>query len=229
MSKKNKLQKFADIVTFPNVYENIDPRNPELTGLNGEIVNLKGKWSEKHFKNNNPIVLELACGKGHYTLGLAERFPDKNFIGVDIKGARIWQGARLAMDNNIDNAAFFRTRIEQIELFFEKNEIDEIWITFPDPFLKDRKSNRRLTAPAFLHSYRTILKKGGIINLKTDSPELYAFTLKVLKEETSFELMYHDDDIYSKPLPVEVLEIKTEYERMHLAKNLTIKYVQIKV
>ncbi|MFT6319318.1 MAG: tRNA (guanine-N7-)-methyltransferase [Granulosicoccus sp.] len=229
MSKKNKLQKFADILTFPNVYENIDPRNPELTGLDGEIVDLKGKWSEKHFKNNNPIVLELACGKGHYTIGLAERFPDKNFIGVDIKGARIWKGARLAMENKIDNAAFFRTRIEQIELFFEKGEIDEIWITFPDPFLKDRKSNRRLTAPAFLHSYRTILKKGGIVNLKTDSPELYKFTLDVLAKETSFELVYHDDDIYSKPLPVEPLEIKTEYEGMHLAKNLTIKYVQIKV
>ena len=229
MSKKNKLQKFADILTFPNVYENIDPMNPELSGLNGEIVDLKGKWSEKHFKNNNPIVLELACGKGHYTLGLAERFPDKNFIGVDIKGARIWKGAKMAMEKNIDNAAFFRTRIEQIELFFEKDEVDEIWITFPDPFLKDSKANRRLTAPSFLHRYRNILKDDGIVNLKTDSPELYAFTLETLKKETSFELLYHDDDIYSKPLPVDALEIKTEYEGMHLAKNLTIKYVKIKV
>jgi tRNA (guanine-N7-)-methyltransferase len=133
------------------------------------------------------------------------------------------------MEKNIGNAAFFRTRIEQIELFFEKNEIDEIWITFPDPFLKDSKANRRLTAPSFLYRYRNILKQDGIVNLKTDSPELYEFTLRTLKNETSFDLLYHDDDIYSKPLPVDVLEIKTEYEGMHLAKKLTIKYVQIKV
>ena len=229
MSKKNKLQKFADLLTFPNVYENIDPMHPELTGLNGEVVDLKGKWSKEHFKNDNPITLELACGKGHYTLGLAERFPNRNFIGVDIKGARIWIGARKAMEENVANAAFFRTRIEQIELFFEKKEIDEIWITFPDPFLKESKSNRRLTAAPFLERYRNVMKEGGIVHLKTDSPELYKFTLETLEKEKDYTLLYHDDDIYSKPLPEPALEIKTEYEGKHLAIKRTIKYVKIKI
>ncbi|HFC00834.1 MAG TPA: tRNA (guanosine(46)-N7)-methyltransferase TrmB, partial [Phaeodactylibacter sp.] len=228
MSKKNKLQRFADLQTYPNVYENLDPRNPELTGLHGETVDLKGKWSKKHFKNNHPITLELACGKGHYTLELARRFPHRNFIGIDIKGARIWKGANIGLEEKIANAAFFRTRIEQLELFFDKNEVDEIWITFPDPFLKSSKSNRRLTASSFLKRYKNILKDGGIIHLKTDSPELYHFTLEVLKNEKDFELLYFDDDIYAKPLPEEALDIKTEYEGIHLANKKTIKYVRIK-
>jgi len=229
MSKKNKLQKFADLLSFPNVYENFDPRHPELIGMNGESVDFKGKWSAKHFNNNNPITLELACGKGHYTVGLARQFPDKNFIGVDIKGARIWKGASIALNEEINNAAFLRTRIEQVELFFEKEEVDEIWITFPDPFLKKSKANRRLTSPSFLKRFKNILKEDGIIHLKTDSDELYQFTLKVLESETQYTLLYHDDDIYSKPLPVEALSIQTEYEGIHLAKNKTIKYVQIKL
>jgi len=229
MSKKNKLQKFADLLTFPNVYENFDPRHPELIGVDGEPVELKGKWSKKHFKNNNPITLELACGKGHYTIGLAQRFPERNFIGVDIKGARIWKGATQALEEGISNAAFLRTRIEQIDLFFGKNEVDEIWITFPDPFLKKGKSNRRLTAPSFLKKYKSILKDHGIVNLKTDSPELYEFTLEVMKTEEDFEMTYFDDNIYKKPLPVEALSIKTEYEGKHLAINRTIKYVKLQL
>lgn len=229
MSKKNKLQKFADLLTFPNVYENFDPRYPELIGIDGEPVDLKGKWSEKHFGNNKPITLELACGKGHYTIGLAQRFPERNFIGVDIKGARIWKGATQALEEEISNAAFLRTRIEQIDLFFGKGEVDEIWITFPDPFLKKSKSNRRLTAHPFLEKYKSILKENGIVNLKTDSPELYEFTLDVMKTEKNFEMIYFDDDIYAKPLPVEALSIKTEYEGMHLAVNKTIKYVKLRL
>jgi len=162
-------------------------------------------------------------------LGLAQRFPDRNFIGVDIKGARIWKGAKLALAEKIPNAAFLRTRIEQIDLFFEKDEVDEIWITFPDPFLKKGKSNRRLTAPSFLKRYKNILKKGGLVQLKTDSPELYEFTLEVMKTEENYEMIYHDDDIYAKPLPVEALNIKTEYEGMHLAVGKTIKFVQLKL
>ena len=228
MSKKNKLKRFADLQTYPNVYENLDPRNPELTGVDGETVDLKGKWSQQHFKNNLPITLELACGKGHYTLELARRFPNRNFIGIDIKGARIWKGANIGLDEKISNAAFFRTRIEQLELFFDKDEVDEIWITFPDPFLKSSKSNRRLTASPFLKRYKNILKDEGLIHLKTDSTELYDFTLEVLENESDYELLYFDDDIYAKPLPEEALDIKTEYEGIHLAKKKTIKYVRIK-
>ena len=223
---KNKLQKFAEILSFPNVYENQDPRNPGLIGKDAIPVSLKGKWAEKHFKNNNPITLELACGKGHYTTGLAKRFPSKNIIGVDVKGARIWKGAKTALDKNFTNAAFLRTRIEQIQLFFEKDEVDEIWITFPDPFLKKGKANRRLTSSRFLKAYEHFLKKGGIVHLKTDSSELFEFTLEVLKEETDWILLYHDDDIYSKPLPIEELSIKTYYENMHLEEGKTIKYVK---
>lgn len=229
MSKKNKLQRFADLLSFPNVYENFDARHPELIGTDGEPIDLKGKWSQKHFNNNNPITLELACGKGHYTIGLAKRFPDINFIGVDIKGARIWKGAKTAIEEEINNAAFLRTRIEQVELFFDKNEVDEIWVTFPDPFLKKSKANRRLTSPSFLKRFKNILKEDGILHLKTDSDELYQFTLDVLKTETQYQLLYNDDDIYSKPLPIEALNIQTEYEGIHLAKNKTIKYVQIKL
>lgn len=226
---KNKLQKFSDLLSFPNVYENFDPRHPELLGVNGVPVKLKGKWSERHFKNDHPIILELACGKGHYTIGLAQRFPNINFIGVDIKGARIWQGAKIAMAENLSNAAFLRTRIEQVDLFFEKGEVDEIWITFPDPFLKKSKANRRLTAHSFLKRYKKILKDGGIVNLKTDSPQLYEFTLESLKTQDDYTMLYHDDDIYSKPLPVETLSIQTEYEGLHLADKRTIKYVKMKL
>ncbi len=229
MSKRNKLLKFAEILSFPNVYENFDSSNPGLAGENGEEVELRGKWAEHHFKNNNPITLELACGKGEYTLGLAGAFPERNFIGVDIKGARIWRGAKTALEEGISNAAFLRTRIEQIALFFEPNEVDEIWITFADPFLKEGKANRRLTAQNFLNRYKTILKKGGLIHLKTDDPTLYEFTLDTLAAQSDFQLLYHDDDIYSKPLPMHELEFKTFYEKQHLAVGKTIKYVRFQL
>jgi len=229
MSRKNKLQKFSDLLTFPNVYENLDIKKPELAGLNGEIVQLKSKWASDHFKNDKPITLELACGRGEYSLGLARRYPDRNFIGVDIKGARIWKGARTAISENLDNVAFLRIRIELIAHFFAEAEIDEIWITFPDPFLRESKSNRRLTSANFIKEYRKILKKGGIVNLKTDEPNLYAFTLETLEEDDQCNLLYSDDDIYSKPLPIEELEIKTYYEKMHLEDERTIKYVKFTI
>lgn len=229
MSRRNKLQKFAELLTFPNVYENFDAKHPQLVGLNGAPVDLKGKWSVEHFKNDQPIVLELACGRGEYSLGLARQYPHFNFIGVDVKGARIWKGARIALTENLINVAFLRTRIEQISLFFEPEEISEIWITFPDPFLQTRKANRRLTAPGFLEEYRKILKKDGLVHLKTDEPNLFAFTLEVLRQDNKVEIIYQNDDIYAKPLPFQELEIKTYYEKMHLADGKAIKYVRFKL
>ncbi len=229
MSKRNKLQKFADLRSFPNVYENFHHDNPQLLGIEGQEVELKGEWTEAHFKNQNPITLELACGRGEYTLALAERFPERNFIGVDIKGARIWKGARIALENEWHNAAFLRTRIEQITHFFAPGEISEIWITFPDPFLKKGKENRRLTSPRFLDEYRKILPAGGLIHLKTDSPELYEFTLEVLSSYEHAELLVDQDDIYSQELIMPELAFRTYYENMHLRDGKTIKYVRIRL
>jgi tRNA (guanine-N7-)-methyltransferase len=229
MSKRNKLQKFAELLTFPNVFENFDAGQPQLTGNNGEPLDLKGKWAIDHFKNDHPITLELACGRGEYSLGLARLYPNRNFIGVDVKGARIWKGARIALDEGLQNVAFLRTRIEQITCFFAPEEISEIWITFPDPFLKDSKSNRRLTAAPFLNAYRKILKKDGIIHLKTDSPELYEFTLETLKEEPQVQVLYRHFNIYNQALLFPELELKTYYEAMHLSEGKTIKYVRFTI
>ncbi len=229
MSKRTKLQKFAELLTFPNVYENFDAKQPELAGQDGKIVDLKGKWDATHFKKGNPITLELACGRGEYSLGLARAYPDRNFIGVDIKGARIWKGAKIALDEGLNNVAFLRTRIEQIALFFAPEEISEIWITFPDPFLKESKSNRRLTSPIFINEYRKILKQGGIVHLKTDEPNLYDFTLETLSADPEVEILYHDDDIYAKALPFPELELKTYYEQMHLSEGKKIKYVRFRI
>ncbi len=226
MSKRNKLLKFAEIQSFPNVYENPYTAEPQLLGMHGESVDLKGKWSKEHFKNDNPLTLELACGGGEYTVELARRFPDRNFIGVDVKGARIWKGSKIALTEKIDNAAFLRTRIEQIALFFAPGEVDEIWITFPDPFLKESKANRRLTSPQFIAEYRKILKKGGIVHLKTDDPTLYDFTVETLQNDEGCTILYHDDNIYAKELPIPELDIHTYYEEQHLAIGRLIKYVR---
>lgn len=229
MSRRNKLQKFAEVLSFPNVYENYDATNPGLTGVNGTPVDLKGKWKSDHFKNNHPITLELGCGKGDYAVGLAQRYPERNFIGVDIKGARIWRGAKTALETGLQNVAFLRTRIEQAALFFEKDEIDEIWITFPDPFLQKGKENRRLTSQNFLDRYLQFLKKGGLVHLKTDDSTLYIYTLEVLSKQNSYILICHDDDIYNRSLPIEELEIKTFYEKQHLAQGKSIKYICFKL
>lgn len=232
---RNKLQKFADLLAYPHVYENPDSSDPKLVGINGEIVDLKGKWGSKHFKNNNPITLELACGRGEYAVALGRMFPDRNFIGVDIKGARIHQGATVALNEGLLNVAFLRTRIEQIELFFGENEISEIWITFPDPFLRESKSNRRLTSPEFLRRYRSFLKKDGLIHLKTDSPDLYHFTLQTINDnirkdssEEGCECVCYESDIYANPLPINELSVKTHYEKINIAKS-TIKYIAFKI
>lgn len=226
MSKRNKLQKFIELSSFPNAYENFDPADPLLVGLHGEKMALKGVWGKKHFGNDRPITLELACGRGEYTLGLARLYPDRNFIGVDIKGARIWRGAKNALEESLQNVAFLRTRIELIAQFFEPGEVSEIWITFPDPFLKKGKSNRRLTSIRFLQAYQKILIPGGLLHLKTDEPVLYEFTMEVLQDEIAAQILYCNEDIYAEPLAYPELDVKTYYEKMHLADGKTIKYIR---
>lgn len=229
MARRNKLKKFNDLLSFSNVYENYDPTKPKLLANETDEVDLKGKWRSEHFNNENPLVLELACGRGEYSLALAEANPDVNYIGVDVKGARIWKGATIATEKELQNVAFLRTRIEQISLFFAKDEVDEIWITFPDPFLRKSKSNRRLTSLQFLNRYKDILKKGGIIHLKTDDPTLYEFSQEQFDECSFVEVLYDRDDIYAQPLDYEALKYKTYYEKQHLEKKRKIKYIRVKL
>lgn len=227
MGRRNKLEKFEEMRGFPNVYQNYSYEHPKLIGKGDAEADLKNSWSKTHFKNDASITLELACGRGEYTNALAKMYPDRNFIGLDIKGARIWKGAKQALSEQINNAAFLRTKIELLPLFFGKDEVDEIWITFPDPFLREVKQNRRLTSNRFLDDYKKVLKKEGRIHLKTDNVELYEYTLEVL-EDAETQILYHNDDIYANDLYIPELEIKTYYERMHLKNNLTIKYIQFK-
>jgi tRNA (guanine-N7-)-methyltransferase len=229
MSRKSKLQKFADNLSFPNVFENFDIKNPSLVGQNGEIVTPVLHWASTHFGNQHAIILELACGKGEYTLALARKNPHQNYIGVDIKGARIWKGAKRGLEAGIQNAAFLRTRIECLDAFFSNDDIDEIWITFPDPFPRKSKVNRRLTSPHFLLMYRKFLKKKGIVHLKTDDPGLYAFTLETIKDDPLCELIYTNNNIYAGPLQYDDLEIKTYYENMHLEAKKQITYVRFTI
>ena len=224
MSRKNKIKRFSDLLKYPNVYESFDPGSETVVVGLGVEHPMKGRWHKECFKNNNPITLELACGRGEYTVGLARRYPDRNFIGVDIKGARMWKGASEALETGLSNVAFMRTRIEMIANFFEEGEVDEIWIIFPDPFLK--KENRRLTSNPFLNCYKKILRPGGIVQLKTDDPTLYEFTVETWENNEDFELLYHKDDIYSDELFTEDLTIKTYYEGKHLEAGRTIKYVR---
>jgi tRNA (guanine-N7-)-methyltransferase len=228
MAGRNKLQKFSEILAFPNVYENFDNAELTLTGANGAILDMKGNWNSTHFKNNNPITLELACGRGEYALALGRMFPERNFVGVDIKGARIHQGARVAIEENLTNVAFLRTRIEFIEHFFAKDEVADIWITFPDPFLRESKSNRRLTSSIFLNKYKQFLQKEGLVHLKTDSPVLYDFTLEVLQDTEGSVLEIADADFYATPLIMKELEVKTHYEKKNIA-NSTMKYIRFKL
>jgi tRNA (guanine-N7-)-methyltransferase len=229
MSRHNKLQKFAEVLSFPNVYECYDIQRPQLVGVGMQPVDLKGRWGTAHFKNNNPLVLELACGAGEYAVGLAQAFPDRNFIGVDIKGNRLWKGAKQALDEGIHNVAFVRTRIEVIDAFFAENEVDEIWITFCDPFPRPSKENRRLTSAHFLNIYRRILRPGGLVHLKHDDPDLYQFTMETLAADAACKVLYDNFDIYARELDYPELAMKTKYEAMHLAKGKKIKYVRFRI
>ncbi|MGN0032996.1 MAG: tRNA (guanosine(46)-N7)-methyltransferase TrmB [Candidatus Limimorpha sp.] len=219
MGKKNKLARFAECKTFTNLFEYSFERIKE------EGFPLKGKWHD-FFGNDNPIVLELGCGKGEYTIGLAKQHPDINYIGIDIKGARMWVGLKQGISEGLKNVAFVRTRIELIENFFDKDEVDEIWITFPDPQIL--KARKRLTAPIYLDRYRTFLKKEGFINLKTDSDILYEFTCDVI-EESNFPVVYNYDDLYANDDELEVKSIRTYYEEMWLKQGLTIKYLKFQI
>jgi tRNA (guanine-N7-)-methyltransferase len=227
MGRKNKLKRFAEVATFPNVFEIVEGEKFVVTNGEGEAQDMKGLWSSQFFKNNHPLILELACGKGEYTLALAERDPDHNFIGVDIKGARIWKGARRGLDEKISNAAFLRTRIEFIDYFFAPGEVESIWITFPDPF--EGKPTRRLTSAPFLERYRKFLQPGGSVHLKTDSELLYEFTLEVIQSDPRCKIIYANPDIYSGPLYDPILEQKTFYELKHLAQGKKITYVEFTI
>ncbi|MCH2021608.1 MAG: tRNA (guanosine(46)-N7)-methyltransferase TrmB [Saprospiraceae bacterium] len=223
MTKLSKLQKFAAIKTYENVYSSKRHDSPFVINSKGQEVIIKDQW-HKHFNNNNPIILEVACGKGHYARGLGKMHPNNNYVGVELKGNRIWTGANTALKNNENNVAFLRARIEFMEFYFGKEEISEIWITFPDPQLG--KAKKRTTAPRFLDVYRNVLKKEkNLVHLKTDSTELYDYTLEVL-EEQKVKILYTNDDIYAAPLDFPELDIKTFYEKMHLEDNRKIKYIR---
>ena len=189
---------------------------------------IKGKWKSEVFKNDNPLVVELGCGKGEYSLGLSRKYPDKNFLGVDVKGARMWKGASDANNEGIPNVAFLRTRIEFIEYCFAKREIDEIWITFPDPQIKKKRAKNRLTHPVFLDRYSNILQDNGLIHLKTDSQFLHGYTLGIV-EGHQHHLEDAEHDIYNAVLKRENMEIKTHYEKLFLAKNMPISYLRFRL
>ena len=215
---KNKLAKFAEMEEFPHVFQVSSHAVRE-----GESFEMKGKWNELFFKNNHPIVLELGCGKGEYTVGLAELFPDKNFIGVDIKGARLWTGAKQSYQAEMKNVAFLRTNIEMIHHFFAENEVSEIWLTFPDPQMK--KVTKRLTATNFIKSYQQFLRNEGLIHLKTDSNFMFSYTCEMVKEN-KFPVVFSTDNLYESDLTDPILGIKTYYEQQWLDRGLTIKYIQ---
>jgi tRNA (guanine-N7-)-methyltransferase len=241
---KNKIARWTELGSFRNVIQ------PEISFKAGSDHPLKGYWNKKIFGNDNPVILELACGKGEYTLGLSELFPDSNFIGVDIKGARMWRGAKIASEKQLGNTAFLRTRIEFINSFFGPDEVDEIWLTFPDPHPGKKNSNKRLTCPWFLNIYRNFLKDKGIIHLKTDNEELYSYTLK-LAADNSLEILLAANDIDSLPTDSEpdkenkgslppdpdhmerisngILTIRTHYEIIFLEKGLKISYLAFRL
>jgi tRNA (guanine-N7-)-methyltransferase len=223
VGSKNKLIRFEENETFANVFQ---PTREEVVSEN---FALKGKWNIDFFKNQNPIVIELGCGKGEYSVGLAEKFPDKNFVGIDIKGARFWRGAKTAVDAGLNNVAFVRTQIELINYVFAENEVDEIWITFPDPQIKYKRTKHRMTNSEFLKLYKQILKPDGIMNLKTDSEFMHGYTLGLLHGE-GHEVIYANHNVYkNEGAPSEVTSIQTFYENQYLAVNKSITFVRFKI
>lgn len=218
---KHKLQRFAENETFGNLfqhtsYDRVDPQFP-----------LRGKWRTDYFHNDNPIVLELGCGKGDYTLALARRNPNVNYIGIDRKGARLWRGCKDALEENLSNVAFLRITIDNIAQYFAENEVDEIWVTFPDPQV--RHERRRLVSPRFVGYYRQVLKEGsGILNLKTDSRELYSYVVEVSPEQ-GWEIMENVENVYEQPCDAILTEVQTFYERMWIAEGRTISYLKLHI
>ena len=220
MGSKNKLKRFKDNETFSNV---IQPTREEV--LN-DSLKLKGNWKQNFFKNDKPIVLELGCGKGEYSVNLAKLFPNKNFLGIDIKGARFWRGAKTALEEKIANVGFLRTQIELVDLLFEENEVDEIWITFPDPQIKYKRTKHRMTNPDFLDKYKKILKPNGVVHLKTDSEYMHGYTLGLL-QGLGLTIEYAHHDVYGTTnAPKEVTDIQTYYESQYLAVGKKITYLR---
>lgn len=210
---KDKLRKFAEVATFKNVVE-LDAGKE-----------YKGQWANKFFKNNKPVVLELACGKGEYTVNLAKLFPEKNFLGIDYKGNRIWRGAKTALEESMDNVGFLRIQIETILEYFAENEVSEIWITFPDPQPQSSREKKRLTNPKFLERYKIILEENAKMHLKTDNDGFYKYTLEQI-ESLNLKKDKETMDLYKSDIVDDILSVKTYYERKYLAENKTINYVQ---
>ncbi|MDB5282459.1 MAG: tRNA ((46)-N7)-methyltransferase TrmB [Bacteroidota bacterium] len=220
--------KIRSIDSFPNVFQNEHFTKPFLKDFEGKEIDLKGKWRSDVFKNQNALVLELACGKGDYALALAKKFPGKNFLGVDSKGARIFTGSKTALDQKLGNIAFARMRIENIINFFNEGEVDEIWITFPDPFPNKKDAKRRLSAPKFIERYKLICKPGATVHFKTDDLPLFRFTKQTV-EELGLKTLYYKEVIYSAPLEFEELNIQTYYEKKHLVNARTINYISFQL
>jgi tRNA (guanine-N7-)-methyltransferase len=217
MSRK-KLVRFADNDQNPNVIQSGKPIFEEI----------KGNWNEKQFQNKNPIVVELACGRGEFTVGLGRVFTNQNFIGVDIKGSRIWKGSSTATQEGIHNVAFLRTQIQQLDQFFDQGEISELWITFPDPFPRDGDEKRRLTSPRFLDMYKPMIKSGGIIHFKTDNTGLFDYSLELVKSRIDIEVIGFTSDFYQSEWKDDHFGIKTKYEKLFSDKGEKIKYLKFR-
>jgi len=214
---KNKLQKFEAMNHYPHVFQY------PFSTLQEKEFEMKGKWNELFFGNNHPIVIELGCGKGEYTVGLAKLHPDKNFIGIDIKGARMWNGATQSLQDKMTNVAFLRTHIEWIDRFFDAGEVSEIWITFPDPQMA--KVNKRMTSSRFMQLYSLILKENGIIHLKTDSPFMFTYT-GAMVQANRLPVEVETDDLYHSGAIDDILSIQTFYEQQWLDRGMSIKYIR---
>jgi len=219
---KNKLEKFAENKTFPNFFET------DYQSIKNMDFRLKGNWKQEFFKNDNPIVLELGCGRGEYTVGLAEKYPEKNFIGIDKKGARMWKGCKFSIENGMKNVAFIRTQISYVPHYFDENEISEIWIIFPDPQPKRTKADKRLTSPLYLDFYKKVIHPDGFIHLKTDNESLFAYTLEVLND-FHYNVIDSKSDIYSQEQTDENILIETYYEKKWKAQGHKIYYVRFQL
>ena len=225
---KDKLRRWKENETFDHVFE--PNLQDAVKGIDGEM---KGKWSEI-FKNDNPITLELGCGKGEYTVGLARKYPNRNFVGVDIKGHRFWRGAKTAQEESIPNVSFLRTRIEFIEKYFDKDEVSELWITFSDPQPKDEKGTKRITSPFYIEMYKNILKPSSIINIKSDSVLLYDLSKEGYLEK-GYDIQIDSQDVYGELVDRveedlrDALEIKTYYEKRWLSEGKKIHFIQLKI
>jgi tRNA (guanine-N7-)-methyltransferase len=225
---KNKLARWTELGSFDKVFQ------PKISDVSSSDHPAKGRWRTEIFKNNNPVILELGCGKGEYSVGLATRFPGNNYIGIDIKGARMWRGAKTADERKLPNIAFLRTRIEFINSFFTKDEVDEIWITFPDPHSGPKNSNKRLTSPWFLNIYRNFLKHNGLVHLKTDNTELYGFTKNTVLFN-NLEMISATDDLHQgdsekiNNIPHDILSIRTHYETLFINKGQKINFISFRL